>query len=253
MTRRRSFRGRRSRRFSRRRRITRRPRRRTRGNIGFSRFTSLNREIVPQMLKVTLPYSAVVTITLNSDLPLYKQFYDFKANGLYDPNTTGFGHQPYGFDQWSALYRTYHVISSSVSVVFRYARSELASAGFSNLNVTAFISLQRSNQASDYIASSRSAKLENPSSVFSTLGNPQASNSLKTLKYNYNADRFWNQDGLDEDKLEAETGADPVQVASYLIGCHSSPLDISRVDYVEATILIKYRVAFRHPLILTQS
>ncbi len=33
----------------------------------------------------------------------------FKLNGLYDPNTTGVGHQPYGFDQIAALYGEYRV------------------------------------------------------------------------------------------------------------------------------------------------
>ena len=33
----------------------------------------------------------------------------FSANSLYDPDTTGTGHQPRGFDQLSALYKMYRV------------------------------------------------------------------------------------------------------------------------------------------------
>ena len=36
--------------------------------------------------------------------------YVFSANGLYDPNITGIGHQPRGFDQLMALYDHYVVI-----------------------------------------------------------------------------------------------------------------------------------------------
>lgn len=32
-------------------------------------------------------------------------------NSLFDPNRTGVGHQPYGYDQLSALYNRYRVIS----------------------------------------------------------------------------------------------------------------------------------------------
>lgn len=40
----------------------------------------------------------------------------FSANNIYDPNTTGVGHQPYGHDQYVALYNHYYVIKSSIKV-----------------------------------------------------------------------------------------------------------------------------------------
>lgn len=41
----------------------------------------------------------------------------FAANDLYDPDRTGTGHQPYGFDQMAALYDHFVVIGSSCKVV----------------------------------------------------------------------------------------------------------------------------------------
>lgn len=41
--------------------------------------------------------------------------YVFAANGLYDPNTTGVGHQPYGFDQLMALYNEYTVLGAKIT------------------------------------------------------------------------------------------------------------------------------------------
>lgn len=40
----------------------------------------------------------------------------FSLNSLYDPNYGGVGHQPYGFDQLSALYRRYIVYGCLVEV-----------------------------------------------------------------------------------------------------------------------------------------
>lgn len=40
----------------------------------------------------------------------------FIANGLFDPDISGSGHQPMGFDQMMAVYTTYHVIRSTITV-----------------------------------------------------------------------------------------------------------------------------------------
>jgi len=44
--------------------------------------------------------------------------YVFSANGAFDPNITGTGHQPMGFDQMMSLYDQYCVMSSSIQVTF---------------------------------------------------------------------------------------------------------------------------------------
>lgn len=40
----------------------------------------------------------------------------FACNGMFDPDLTGVGHQPYYFDQLGALYNHYHVIGSKIKV-----------------------------------------------------------------------------------------------------------------------------------------
>ena len=44
--------------------------------------------------------------------------YVFRANGLYDPNYTGAGHQPYGFDQWMTYYNQFTVLGSKMKAIF---------------------------------------------------------------------------------------------------------------------------------------
>lgn len=44
----------------------------------------------------------------------------FIANGAYDPNYTGVGHKPRGFDQFMASYEAYTVTGSKMSVNFVY-------------------------------------------------------------------------------------------------------------------------------------
>lgn len=42
----------------------------------------------------------------------------FTLSGLYDPNITGTGHQPMGFDQMMTFYEHYHVLRCKVKVTF---------------------------------------------------------------------------------------------------------------------------------------
>jgi hypothetical protein len=44
--------------------------------------------------------------------------YVFSANGCFDPNITGTGHQPIGFDQMMLFFEQYTVVKSKISVDF---------------------------------------------------------------------------------------------------------------------------------------
>lgn len=68
---------------------------------------------VPASKLVKLKY--VGTRQLNADVSTVSS-YVFSANGLYDPDITGLGHQPMGFDQWMTFYDHYTVIGSKITV-----------------------------------------------------------------------------------------------------------------------------------------
>lgn len=55
----------------------------------------------------------------------------FRANGVFDPNHTGIGHQPMGFDQWAGLFNHYIVVGSKISIA-------MTSADTSNTNPSVF-------------------------------------------------------------------------------------------------------------------
>lgn len=42
--------------------------------------------------------------------------YTYSANGMYDPDITGGGHQPKAFDEWMAVYNHYNVVGSKINV-----------------------------------------------------------------------------------------------------------------------------------------
>lgn len=80
---------------------------------------------LPATRRVTLRYAEIFRVT--STAGAVGKFL-FAANGMYDPNLTGAGHQPYGFDQWFTLYKTAMVVRSRIDI-------QVASAAASPMQV----------------------------------------------------------------------------------------------------------------------
>lgn len=71
----------------------------------------LGRQPIPKQLFNRLKYAETVNVPIGvSGLGSYL----YSCNGMYDPNTTGTGHQPMYFDQWSAMYNHYTVLKSTM-------------------------------------------------------------------------------------------------------------------------------------------
>jgi len=69
----------------------------------------------PKRMTVTHKYvDGFVQLSSNGS----KTNYNFSCNGMYDPNTSGGGHQPLYFDQLTALYNHYTVIYSEIKATF---------------------------------------------------------------------------------------------------------------------------------------
>lgn len=77
------------------------------------------RSVYPDMRqhRTTLRYFGNF-ITLNPGIGGTAATHVFSANGLYDPDITGTGHQPIGFDQLMALYDHYTVIGAKIRCYF---------------------------------------------------------------------------------------------------------------------------------------
>ncbi len=64
-----------------------------------------------QVVRLRYGIGSVITSTAGS-----VGTYVFSANGLYDVNITGAGHQPRGFDQWMSMYDHYTVFFSKITL-----------------------------------------------------------------------------------------------------------------------------------------
>lgn len=75
----------------------------------------------PRETRVKMRYNDTVSLTSTAGV-ISK--YLFRANSCFDPNQTGVGHQPSGYDQWSLFYNNYVVLSCKMSAKFLWDVSE---------------------------------------------------------------------------------------------------------------------------------
>lgn len=61
---------------------------------------------------VKLDYSSFISPTGTA----FPSFQICRLNGIFDPDFTGTGHQPYGYDQWKTFYNKSTVFASSIKV-----------------------------------------------------------------------------------------------------------------------------------------
>lgn len=81
----------------------------TRVNVG--------KQAWPPQLVNTVRYVEAISITLTLGVGNAR----FTANGLYDPNQSGTGHQPMYFDQLMAVYDHYTVLKSKIKITPSYS------------------------------------------------------------------------------------------------------------------------------------
>lgn len=66
----------------------------------------------PVKANVKLKYSATISLNAGANS---RAINSFRANSVFDPDFTGVGHQPLGFDQWAAVYGAYRVTKCTVT------------------------------------------------------------------------------------------------------------------------------------------
>lgn len=73
--------------------------------------------VFPPRIRKTLRYSTTCSLTATSGAVATPQI--FRANDLFDPDFSGTGHQPMGFDQLMVWYNHFCVVRSKIICTFR--------------------------------------------------------------------------------------------------------------------------------------
>lgn len=166
--------------------------------------------------------------------------YVYSLNGLYDPNITGTGAQPRGFDQLMQLYDHYCVIAVRVRIDWS-----------NNLtgNPTHVIAAIRDGSTT---SSSLVDYVETGNTKFTTLGTEGGGNNVKSMYINVNPNKFLGRSKpLSDPNLKGTTSNNPNEQA-YLIIAAVNTDEFTNTN-INALVTLEYTAVLFEPKVLTQS
>lgn len=152
---------------------------------------------------------------------------NFSANGLYDPNITGVGHQPYGFDTYMSIYNHYRVLRSRIAVTCAPV-SNAAPTG----NMIVSIGLKDDTTTESNMLTARETKDVN----FQPLG----SYEIKTVRQVWRPKDIFNGN---HDSLSGTDSANPAE-QTYFNVCASHMVSTQDGGAVFCMATIEYDVEF---------
>lgn len=205
----------------------------------FARFDlSKQMAVFPDRAHVILVYSESVTIT--SGTVGVAGVYVFAANGLYDPNITGTGHQPVGFDQMMLFYNHYVVVRSRFKGFYRSATANYG--GYASVAV----------KGTSTTVTDATRLVEDGYVKYHPLGIPSSSTAFKSLEMPHNTAAFQGVvDPTDNPDLAGDSAANPAEITYFHLS-YWNDLDNTAIS-CQVNVLIEYEVVFREPRPLTQS
>lgn len=187
----------------------------------------------PKSMRVVLRYAESL-ITVDGGAAGTSDAYVFSANGLFDPNITGTGHQPRGFDQYMALYTSYVVVASRITVNYQPAIAETVNqmVGLAPIALAA-----ENTDPKDY--------MEAQGNVYTFL-RPGTSASSKTLKVEVDLKSWFNiKNMVDDDLVRGDQTQNPSKQLYYHVW--ASAVQASNPSAVDCNVVIDYDVIFFGP------
>lgn len=183
----------------------------------------------PREMKVTMVYFELQNFTGTTGVANDRVY---SLNNLFDPNTTGVGHQPQGYDQWETFYNRYRVDATEAHMEFPNADSVYGThiTIVGNNSSTAFN--DPSVAAESPLAVNKSHSGSGPSTVLNKRFNLADLNGVTREVYRT------------DDRYQSQFGAGPSEgLYLHIVTCDLN-LAPTTMSY---TVLIRYEVTMFDP------
>lgn len=175
-------------------------------------------------------------ITLTSGLTT-PATYVYRANGMYDPDHTGVGHQPFFYDQMSNIFHHWTVIGFRIKVTARQ-----------NANTTTCFAIMLdadSNAVADLTA--LNTRIEQGTCVKKLMNgaNQATPTSITTLSYKCNPNKFLGvSNPMSSSIIRGSVAADPAELAYCKLVC--APLEAAAAS-ISCFVEIEYIAVWSEP------
>lgn len=163
----------------------------------------------------------------------------FNLTSLFDPNFTGVGHQPIGFDQIMPMYDHYTVIGARARVIFTNTDDIHSQIALLQL------------KDSTTVSTNTTEAIENGMTRYTVLSAQDGNKNTQTLTINFSSKKFFSRNPLSSDKNQGTISSSPAEGA--FLHVTVDPMTTGNVDSVKYTIQIEFVAVLTEPKQLTQS
>jgi len=187
---------------------------------------NMGNQFLPKQTRATLTYVEIVPMTVTAGA---FTTYQFSCNGMYDPNISGTGHQPHGFDQMMVLYDHYTVLNSTFKL-------DLATPYQANPMPAMVVWIDDDTTVG---AATLFSAAERPTAKWQMIS--PGTDKPPAMYLKWNAKDTFAGDALSDKTLSGDANTNPAEQSYYSIGVADTALT-TQVYYLGVTI--KYDVVF---------
>lgn len=165
----------------------------------------------------------------------------FTCNGLFDPDITGVGHQPMGFDQMMQIYDHYTVLAAKATV-------HLTPRKDTTIPVVGGILLN----ADTTVVTDNQRLIENGMVKWELLPS-QTQGMGRKFVLPVNISKFMGKNIIDEDDYRGDSGANPLEQVFFNVFSYNADFNDTAAPTINCDILIEYYCLFSEPRNMVKS
>lgn len=181
-----------------------------------------------------MAFRYVDTITLNPTIGANMVYHTFSANGMYDPDITGTGHQPRGFDQYMQFYQHYTVIGSKLKATF--VTNDATYTGLS------YVGLTQTGGATPAITDIHTVIEKKSFKVNTVMGTRP-----RVVTSKCNLSKAFGQKVLQEDANAGTAAANPAEQWYFQVMAGTNKVGVTDPDAMQVLIEIEYIAILHEP------
>lgn len=193
---------------------------------------------VPPYMVTKLRYADCMQLKIDAVVLQDSVAHIYQANSISDPDWSGVGHQPRGFDQLMALYDHYTVLGSKITVTFTNVSTTNAS-----IPITCAIVLKDDNVT--LVGGSWYDVAEQPRVRKGTIAHPEGDQGTITLSKGFGTQRFFHR-GINADSMRGSAANSPSDGAFFHILCQTCGVPATD-RFIDIQVVIDYVVKLTEP------